>query len=190
MVKEYRARRQRDAVSALSIAPLVLLLLAKPIGAYNSQDLVNFSVSGTIVQSLCTVNVPSQVALGEFARDTLSVAGASSASVPFTIELINCTPGLTSAQVTFSGTPYDDGSWGSVIYANQAADGAKYVGLQLMNADGNPAVNLANGVSYTFPVSAQTRSGVLDIVARLYSPEGATTAGKFQSSVTLNFEDQ
>ncbi|MNB93186.1 S-fimbrial adhesin protein SfaS precursor [compost metagenome] len=166
---------------------LALLLFAHAAAAYNDQDVVNFSVSGNITQSICSVTVPGRVDLGVYARQDLAFAGAHSANIPFTINLTGCTQGLTRATVTFTGMPYDDGSWGSVIYANQADAGAQGIGLQIYNADGASPVNLANGVSYTFPVDAQTAGGNLTLIARLYSPEGKSTAGEFSSAVTLNF---
>lgn len=166
---------------------LALLLFSSTASAYNNQDVVNFSVSGTIYQAVCTITVPTRVDLGVYARKDLAFAGAHSANMPFTINLTACSQGLTHATVTFSGTPYNDGNWGSVIYANQAEEGAKGVGLQLYNADSGSPVNLANGASYTFPVDGQTGSGQVTLFARLYSPEGKSTAGEFHSAVTLNF---
>ncbi|ROW50198.1 fimbrial protein, partial [Cronobacter malonaticus] len=48
-------------------------------------------------------------------------------------------------------------------------------------------VNLANGVSYSVPIKADTHSGMLSLIARMYSPLGKPTAGDFSSSVTINF---
>ncbi|MCE9994465.1 fimbrial protein SthD [Enterobacter asburiae] len=166
---------------------LLLLIYAWPGAAFNSQDTVNFTVKGNIIQPLCTVNVPSQIDLGSYARQDLSVAGANRANVPFTITLTDCSRGLTQAVVSFSGTPYDDGEWGTVLYANQVAEGAKGLGLQLYNNDGNARVNLANGVSYPFQIDEQTAAGALHIIARMYSPEGKPTAGDFHTAITLNF---
>lgn len=168
-------------------AALLPLLFAHTASAFNSQDVVNFSVSGNIIQPLCTVSVPPRVDLGVYSRQALSVAGANSANIPLTLSLSGCSRGLTQAVVTFSGTPYDDGLWGTAIYANQLEEGAKGLGLQLYNDDGNALVNLANGASYRFPVDAQTASGSLNLIARMYSPEGKTTAGDFQTAITLNF---
>ena len=155
--------------------------------AYDTQSTVNFSVSGEIIQPVCTVNVPSSVELGTFNRQDLSIAGANSKTIPVTISLTECSPGLTQATVTFSGQPYDDGVWGTTIYANQAPNGVEGLGLQLFNMDGKPLVNLANGVNYSFPVNTESRSGNLLFAARMYSPSGNTTKGSFSSSVTLTF---
>ena len=45
-------------------------------------------------------------------------------------------------------------------------------------------VALANGVSY--PVPIENGAGALKFIARMYTPHGAPTAGKFSSAVTLN----
>ena len=90
--------------------------------------------------------------------------------------------------IAFSGTPYTaDPAYSQAIYANELANGAQDVGLQLLNLDGNALVNLANGVTYTMPLNTETGRKVLSFMARMYTPHGAPTPGNFKSAVTLNF---
>ncbi|EOI3488693.1 fimbrial protein SthD [Cronobacter sakazakii] len=162
-------------------------LIPVPGLAAGSQDTINFSVTGTIIRPSCNIEAPSVVKLGTFNRQDLSIAGANSASIPVLVKLTGCTAGLSEATAQFSGQPYDNGAMGTAIYANQAENGAGDLGLQLINFDGKPLVNLANGVSYSVPIKADTHSGMLSLIARMYSPLGKPTDGDFSSSVTINF---
>ncbi|WP_373326458.1 fimbrial protein [Cronobacter turicensis] len=175
---------QRLLVIALLICDALFPLTGR---AGGGQSTINFSVSGNIIRPSCNVEAPNVVKLGTFNRQELSIPGANSASIPVQIKLTGCTGGLSEATATFSGQPYDNGAMGTAIYANQYENGATGIGLQLISADGKPLVNLANGVSYSVPVDADTHSGNLRMIARMYSPEGKPGAGDFSSSVTINF---
>ena len=159
--------------------------------AFNQSDSIQVSVSGNIIASSCNIQVKDTVSLGDYTRADLSVPGANSGLIPVDIILTQCSAGMTSATVTFTGSAYkDDPAFAGAIYANDLAEGTKDIGLQLFNLDGKPLVNLANGVSYTFPVEAGTGSGKFKFASRLYSPHGTPTAGEFKATVTLNFSYQ
>ena len=168
--------------------PLLGLILSCQTMAYNTSDTIQIQVTGQIITAVCEVALDDSISLGEIARQDLSVAGGNSAPTQFFVKLFQCSPELTKVTIAFSGTPYTaDPAYSQAIYANELADGAQDVGLQLLNLDGNTMVNLANGVNYTVPLNTESGSKVLSFMARMYTPHGAPTAGYFKSAVTLNF---
>ncbi len=168
--------------------PLLGLILSCQTMAYNTSDTIQVQVTGQIITAVCEVTLDNTVSLGQIPRQDLSVAGGNSTPVTFTVKLFNCSPELSKVTIAFSGTPYTaDPDFSQAIYANELADGAKDVGLQLLNLDGNTLINLANGVNYTMPLNPGTDSKVLSFMARMYTPHGAPTPGDFKSAVTLNF---
>lgn len=187
MLRNLMSGHRRLLVMALLVCEMLLPFQTRAAG---SQDTINFSVTGNIIRPSCNIEAPNVVKLGTFNRQELSVPGANSASIPVQLKLTGCNNGLSEATATFSGTPYDNGAMGTAIYANQYENGATGLGLQLINADGKPLVNLANGVSYSVPLDADTHSGNLRMIARMYSPDGKPGAGDFTSSVTINFTYQ
>ncbi|WP_052281623.1 fimbrial protein [Kluyvera genomosp. 1] len=172
-------------------ASLVSVLLSGPALAYNTSDTIQVQVMGQIVTAVCEVAVDSTVDLGQVERSDLSIPGGNSGSVTFAVTLTQCSPELTQVTIGFSGTPYTaDPAYAQAIYANELADGASDVGLQLLNLDGKTMVNLANGVNYTMPLDAGVDSKVLHFMSRMYTPHGTPGAGDFKSAVTLNFTYQ
>ncbi|WP_312980271.1 fimbrial protein [Atlantibacter sp.] len=155
--------------------------------AFNSQETLAFTVTGNIVNAVCHVDTPSTVDLGVWRRQDLSVKGGSSTTVPVELRLTECATGVTEATASFTGTPYNNDAWAQVLYANTRDDGAQDVGLQLVNGDGKPPVNLANGAHYAFALNSQSKSGQLILLARMFSPGGSPGAGEFSSAVTINF---
>lgn len=169
----------------------VSLLVSSGAFAFKSSDAINVDITGEIVAPSCNVDVTKTVELGEYSRSDLSIAGANSGLVPVDINLSGCSNQASSATVTFSGNAYSaDPAFAGAIYANDIADGTQDIGLQLFNLDGKPLINLADGVSYKFPINTETGSGKLKFASRLYSPHGTPTAGDFKATVTLSFTYQ
>lgn len=184
---KYYRKYQWKSLLALATRLLAMMVFLPQAQAFNSEDNIAFSVTGNIINGSCNVEAPTAIKLGMAYRGDLAVAGANSVNVPFTLTLTDCAPGLSEATAIFSGTPYNDPAYKDAIYANDVANGAQGLGLQIFNYDGRPLVNLANGVSYVFPVDSQTNSSQLRLIARMYSPYGTTTSGDFSSTVTINF---
>ncbi|MGL4725186.1 MAG: fimbrial protein [Scandinavium sp.] len=154
--------------------------------AYRDSDTLMISVSGTIEAEPCETGVPESITLGDYPRELLTVAGGNSTTVPFAITLSNCPPATTEVTITFSGPPWPDSPYATVIYANTAVIPAADVGLQLINLDGRPLVNLGNGTRYTVAIDAATHGARLPIAARMYTPTGRVSAGEFTTVVTVN----
>lgn len=159
--------------------------------AYGSTDTVQIQVTGKIIAASCQVDIPQTVDLGQISRQDLSVAGGNSGTMVVLLKLSQCSPQVSQATVSFTGSPYTaDPAFSSAIYANEASGGATDIGLQLFNLDGKALVNLANGVEYSFPVQTDTHAGIFSMGARMYTPHGTPTAGDFKSAVTVNFTYQ
>lgn len=170
---------------------LLALLLSGQTLAYHSSDTIQVQVTGQIIAAVCDVAMDNTVDLGQIAQRDLAVPGGNSAPKNFSVTLTQCSPELTGVTIAFSGTPYTaDPAYSQAIYANELADGAKDVGLQLLNADGNTLINLANGVNYIAPLDPNAGSNVLHFISQMYSPHGTPSAGDFKSAVTLNFTYQ
>ena len=181
----FRLLRPLAAVGTLLVAGL------SPVFAYNTQDVINFQVTGNIIDGSCNVTKPEVVDLGNYYWKDFAVPGGNTGNVPVTINFDSCTAGLSQATVTFSGAPYsEDPAYASVIYANQVAaeaGGATDVGLQMFIRDREHPISgvaLANGVSY--PVAIENETGSMTFYARMYTPHGTPTPGAFSSVVTLN----
>ncbi|XUA18705.1 fimbrial protein [Citrobacter sp. OP27] len=187
---------------ALKFIPLVLrhyllglLLMSVPVSqglAASDKDILQFNVTGNIIDGTCNVTKPEIVDLGKYYWKDFAVAGGNTGNVPVTIAFDGCTAGLSKATITFSGTPYsEDQAYGSVIYANQVtvqAGGATDVGLQLFIRDRDHPLNgvaLANGVNYPVEIDAN-HSGSMTFESRMYTPHGSPTPGAFSSAITLN----
>jgi len=171
---------------------IVLFLVGSPVvqAAIHTNDSIQLQVEGKIIAAPCKVNTPTIIALGAYAGKDLSVLGANSTTKMFQIVMTECPAGATSATITFTGAPYNDPVFSSAIYANDVADGAGGIGLQLYNLDGKSLVNLANGISYSVDIDSTTASAVLPVAARMYSPYGKVTSGDFSTVVSLNFTYQ
>ncbi|WP_157953009.1 fimbrial protein [Limnobaculum parvum] len=154
--------------------------------AYNASDTVPINVTGAIYASSCTVTFPGDIDLGTYYRQNISVAGAHTPEVMVTVNLTGCSPFISKATASFSGTPYaEDTGFGAYLYANNIADGAHDLGLQLFNND--LTVSLGNNTSYMVNIDGTTQSASLVMAARLYTPHGTPTAGDFSATVTINF---
>lgn len=178
-------------LSWLSGLACFAILMSGSLFAYGSSDSIQVQVRGTIIATSCQVDIPQEVNLGQISRQDLSVPGGNSSTMVVLLKLSQCSPQVSQATVSFTGSPYTaDSAFSTAIYANDVSGGASDIGLQLFNLDGNELVNLANGVSYTFPVQTETHSAILSLGARMYSPHGTPTAGDFKSAVTVNFTYQ
>ncbi|MFV0549310.1 MAG: fimbrial protein [Limnobaculum xujianqingii] len=157
--------------------------------AYNDSDSVPLNVTGSIYASSCTVTFPGDINLGTYYRQNISIAGANTSDVPVTVNLTDCSPFISKATATFSGTSYtEDSGYGAILYANSIADGAQDLGLQLFNSD--PVVPLGNNTTYVVNIDPVTKSVSLNMTARMYTPHGSPTAGDFSAAVTINFTYQ
>lgn len=166
---------------------VAMLIFASHGMAYTNSEAIQVEITGVIIAPVCEVEAPVEVKLGEVEREHMSVAGATSTTENLRINLTQCSPVTSKATLSFSGLAYPDPTFANVIYGNELEGGAQDIGLQIFNVDGNPLVNLGNGVTYEVAINPETAATHLLLAARMYSPHGQATVGSFRSSVTINF---
>lgn len=137
-------------------------------------------ITGTPGAAGAPVTLPT-VTLPTVSSLALATNGATTGNTPFQIQITGCDPARKSVTALFSGSTIDT-STGAL--RNTAANGAKNVELQLLNADATPLALDRNTVAGQGSKSAQLISGkaTLYYIAR-YQARGAATAGPVESSV-------
>lgn len=163
------------------------LLLGIITGA-NAADPVSVNVTGNIVASPCEVSsdsITKTIALdggkGIQAKD-LAAAGATTEWIPFDINLENCPAGITSATITFSGTP-DDANPDDMYVNTGTAENAT---VQLQGMAGE---KFGNGKSFT-STSITGNAIALHLQSRIYTQNGGVTPGTINAVVTANMTYQ
>lgn len=169
----------------MKIFPLMLLATILPATLFRpcvAADNVNLKVTGKVVAGACTVrpnDVIKNIDLGNNLA-AKSAVGSMSATQRFTIVLINCPPGLTTATATFSGKPA--AIQPDYIYENTATDSpAKNVGIVLQKMNG--IAGLGNGQTYSLAVKSGT-SATYTLETYAYSL-GNATPGNISASVVM-----
>lgn len=147
-------------------------------------DSVTLSVMGEITALPCNIVWPSStINLGTWSAPILNQNGAKgSPAKKVTLHFRNCPAEATAALITFTGTPAPSSP---DIFANKAqGEGvAQDVGLALYYAD-PVEKSIGNNDTVSVPVSVEDSS--FDFYAHMVSLHGASTAGLFSSTITLN----
>jgi minor fimbrial subunit len=142
-------------------------------------DPVTINVTGNIVASPCQVSsdsVTKSVNLGTNIQALdMQTAGSSTPWVPFTINLISCPAGTTSAIMTMHGTADTDNP--NDMYASIGT--ASNVAVQLQSQAADP---LGNGKSITGNIVSSAVT--YNLRARAYTQNGAVVPGTISSVIT------
>ncbi|MEN0614295.1 fimbrial protein [Klebsiella indica] len=143
-------------------------------------------VKGNIYFLPCNVSTDTkyqEVDFGTFLKSDFQTPGTASEWKTFNLKVENCPPGTTKATVKFDGiTDSDD----ATHFANQAASNpAQNIALQVTNA--GHTITYKNQDQMTIDINSGNATGVFPLAARLYSTQGAVTAGRFESVVQLTF---
>lgn len=155
-----------------------------PAWAYDSSNVVNLNITGTIEEPVCEVSVKpsSAIDLGTVSYQSLSgKPGASGAAKVVSIAFDNCSTGTSSVTLTFSGFSFSGND--SSIYVNELVYGAKNVGLQLQSAVDQKS--LGPGDTYTYFFNSGPEQ-IFNMNARMYTPNGQVTTGNVAFTVTFN----
>lgn len=165
--------------AALLAAAFTALLASGAAGA----DTANIQVNGDIAAGTC------ELAAGDVNRtvtlDTVSVKDmpasgkASAGAKNFTLTVLNCDPGLTTATFTFAGTP--DATDG-LRYRNTGT--AKGVAIELESADGQTIG--ANGTNNARASTITGDQATLDLnVSYWHLPGVALSSGSVRAVATV-----
>jgi type 1 fimbria pilin len=113
--------------------------------ADNPLGWANFQASGTIISASCNVGTSSQnqtVNIGDFAANSFPSVGSVSPAKDFSIELTDCSNGITGTKITFSGTNDSiDPSLLALTDTTGQGDMASGVAVQIL--DGNTGSPIA-----------------------------------------------
>jgi minor fimbrial subunit len=174
-------------MKSMKITMLSALIMGAVISStcVKADDPVTLNITGKIVASPCEVSsdsVTKAVDLGQnIQASDLQTGGVGTTWVPFTINLISCPPGTSSAVMTMHGTA--DGTNPADMYVSTGT--ANNVAVQLQSSTATP---LGNGKSITGNVV----SGAVtyNLQARAYTQNGSVTPGTISSVVTATLTYQ
>ncbi|EOE6860113.1 fimbrial protein [Cronobacter dublinensis] len=144
--------------------------------AAGGEGQVNFT--GEILDSACevvnTTTSPLQVTLGKISKSVFTAAGATSTPTMFKVQLKNCPETVTSASITFGGTP--DSTNENILALKSETGVATGVGIQILDSSAEPLNLLAPSGDY--PLESGTVTNDLEFAARYISTSDTVTAGK------------
>ncbi|EOI3567451.1 fimbrial protein [Cronobacter dublinensis] len=151
--------------------------------AANGEGQVNFS--GEIIDSACevvnTASSPLQVSMGKIAKSVFSSVGATSTPTLFKIQLKNCPETVTSASITFGGTP--DTNNNNVLALKSETGVASGVGVQILDSSESPLNLLTPSSDYSLESGDVTND--LQFGARYIATSATVTAGKANAVSTF-----
>ncbi|HBT4792456.1 TPA: type 1 fimbrial protein [Klebsiella quasipneumoniae subsp. similipneumoniae] len=158
-----------------------------------SSNTITLNISGKILTGTCTVSpvliAGQQVPLGSLERSKFKSPGAADPNWHnFSLELTNCSAGITTSTVTFSGA---EDSNDRLLFANTEPElsAAKNMAVQISRQDNNNEI-LSNGSSMTVNVNNQNGTASFPLAARMITPVGNATAGEVSSLVLVTFTYQ
>ncbi|QRY81712.1 type 1 fimbrial protein [Pseudomonas sp. PDNC002] len=158
---------------------IALAIFAAP-GFAAAADTITFN--GEVTDQTCAVTINgttgnASVLLNTVAASTLSTAGSKTGSTPFTLGVTGCsTSGSQSIKAKFLGHSVDaNGNLGNIATGTAATN----VALQLQEAVGGAAINLAGGVTTaaTGINLGGSTSGQHDYAVQYISVPGGATPG-------------
>lgn len=151
------------------------------------------SITGEITAQTCTINGGGTgakdftVALPKVSASTLTTAGMTSGSTPFSIAVSGCTPASGSIHAFFENGPTTDSTTGNLTVTGA---NASLVQIQLQNSDGS-AIKAgfadASQNSKAFPIA--DGAGTLSYKAQYYALDQAV-AGPVNSQVVYTLAYQ
>ncbi|MBB1201745.1 type 1 fimbrial protein [Enterobacteriaceae bacterium 89] len=156
-------------------------------GSVFAGDPVTLNITGNVVASPCEISsdsITKTIDLGggsPIQASTLQTAGSSTPWISFTIGLVNCPAGTTSATIQFHGTA--DSSNPADMYKNNGTAGN--VAVQLQGSGGN---QFGDGKTFTGVIA--NNAYTYNLKTRAYSQNGGVTPGTINSVVTATFTYQ
>lgn len=137
------------------------------------------SVSGEILPETCDITTGSlnqDIDLGEYSVTDFPSSGSVTKMVPFSLEMKNCTTGISAANIRFSGN-----SLNSTIFAMQG--GGADIGLELLDAAG---LTMSPGLLKRFTLTGGDNT--LSFSMRLKSVKSSVTAGDLRATIFMDIE--
>ena len=151
--------------------------------AASGEGQINFT--GEIIDSACTVvnglSNPLNVSLGKVAKSAFTGSGSTTSTTRFSIQLKDCPDTVTSASVTFGGTP--DSSNNDVLAITSGTGNASGIGIQLLDKSQNPLSLYTASTGYT--LTSGTTTNDLEFGARYIQTAGTISAGPANAASTF-----
>ncbi|HIE4562738.1 TPA: fimbrial protein [Stenotrophomonas maltophilia] len=157
-----------------------LALMTATHGVHAADAETTIEVTGRINAGSCALNLQPSVILRTLAKEDVINREQHLVDVPFTF---TACIGVTSVNVTFSGTPHPADE---DVYANDIVDGAQNVAIALMQRNVPSGKWLSPGKMIVIPIT--DGSGGLEMDAAYYTSAtlGIPTVGDIQATVTVN----
>lgn len=148
---------------------------ASVFAATNGEGQVNFT--GEILDSACEVvnnlSSPLNVNLGKVSKTAFSGIGSTADTTEFAIQLKNCPETVSTAAITFGGTPDTDNN--NVLALTAGTGVAAGVGIQLLDSSQQPLSLYTASQPYTLQSGTATNN--LEFAARYIQTQPAISAG-------------
>ncbi|ADO49268.1 fimbrial protein [[Enterobacter] lignolyticus] len=143
--------------------------------ATNGEGQVNFT--GEILDSACEVvnnlSNPLNVNLGKVSKTAFSGIGSTADTTQFAIQLKNCPETVSTAAITFGGTPDTDNN--NVLALTAGTGVAAGVGIQLLDSSQQPLSLYTASQPYTLQSGTATNN--LEFAARYIQTQSTISAG-------------
>lgn len=148
------------------------------------------TINGRITDTTCSISVDggsanATVTLPTVSTSSLTAAGETAGTTPFSISLNGCTGvSLNTAQTYFEPGAFTDSNTGRLNIDDNVPDAAQNVQIQLLNANRQSiavGASIANGQN-DIPVDISGSSGTLNYFAQYYAT-GPSIAGSVTTQV-------
>ncbi|HAW0893084.1 TPA: type 1 fimbrial protein subunit FimA [Escherichia coli] len=142
---------------------------------------------GELINAACTVNTESAdqvVSLGQYRTDLFNSVGATSASIPFTIELNDCDATIAAtAAVAFSGQA--DGNNDDLLAIVSGTNVATATGVGIEILDNTSKTLKPDGTVFSEAQDLITGTNILHFSARYMGTGLSATAGQANADATF-----
>ncbi|WP_379934553.1 fimbrial protein [Enterobacter sichuanensis] len=169
----------------LIIAGIAAGMACASVSAFASSGEGQINFTGEVIDSACTVvnglSNPLTVSLGKFAKSAFTGSGSTTSTTRFSIQLKNCPDTVTSASVTFGGTP--DGNNKDILAVTSGTGTASGVGVQLLDKTQTPLSLYTSSAAYT--LTSGTTTNDLEFGARYIQTGGTVSAGVANAASTF-----
>ncbi|HHC4845774.1 TPA: type 1 fimbrial major subunit FimA [Escherichia albertii] len=168
-----------------SIIAVTLFATANTYAATTNGGVIHFE--GELVNAACAVNTESAdqvVSPGQYRTDLFNAVGATSASIPFTIELNDCDVSIAAtAAVAFSGQA--DGNNDDLLAIVSGTNVATATGVGIEILDNTSKTLKPDGSVFSEAQSLITGTNVLHFSARYMGTGLSATAGQANADATF-----
>ena len=169
----------------LIIAGITAGMACASVSAFASSGEGQINFTGEVIDSACTVvnglSNPLTVSLGKVAKSAFTGSGSTTSTTRFSIQLKNCPDTVTSASVTFGGTP--DGNNKDILAVTSGTGTASGVGIQLLDKTQTPLSLYTSSAAYT--LTSGTTTNDLEFGARYIQTGGTVSAGVANAASTF-----